>query len=66
MISAKFFDLANLAKVQTLYIYKITKFVIIGIYKYFVLATFLIMLLYFEGLNNGQKLTVVSFVSSFG
>ena len=41
------------------------KIVVISKDKEFVLTTFEIMPPYFEGLNNGQKLTVVNFVSSF-
>ena len=38
----------------------------IGEYENFVLAIFQVVPLCFESLNNGEKLTVVNFVSSFG
>ena len=38
----------------------------IGKYKNFVLTTFWIYSLCFEYINNGQKLTIVSFVLGFG
>ena len=55
-----------MAGAQTFCIHKTTKVVIINKHKYFVIAIFQIVLQYFKGLNNSQKFTIISFVSSFG
>ena len=66
MIPAKLLGPLDLARTQALYIHETTKVVMIGKNKDLVFATFEIMLPCFKSLNNGQKLTVVSFVLSFG
>ena len=66
MILAELLGLLNLARTQVLCIHETTKVVIIGKNESLVFATFKIMSPYFKSLNNGQKLTVMSFVSSFG
>ena len=66
MIPTKLWGLADLVRAQTFYIYKMIEVVIIGKYKYFVLAIFEIVAPYFEHLSNGQNHNIVSFISSFG
>ena len=66
MIARKFLGLPNLTKTQVFYIYKAAKVVVIDKDKDFVLISFWIMPPYFEGLNDGKKLIVMSFILSFG
>ena len=66
MIAKKFLGLSNLIKIQTFYVHEMAKVVVIAKDRNFMIAIFWIMPLGFEGLNNSQKLTVVSFISSFG
>ena len=66
MILAKLLGTPDLAKTQVFCIYETTKVVMISKNKDLIFATCWIMPPCFEGFNNGQKLTVVSFVSSFG
>ena len=62
MVSKKLLSLTNLFKIQAFYIFKITKINIVYKDKYFVLTAFQIVMLYFEGLNNSQNLTVVDLI----
>lgn len=57
-------SLADLAKAQTLCIYKIIKVVIVNENENFILATFQVVAPSFKGFNNSQKLLVISFISS--
>ena len=66
MIAKKLLSLWNLIKIQVFYVYEAAKVVMIGEDKNFVLEIFWIMPPCFEGLNDGQKLTIISFLSSFG
>ena len=66
MIAAEFLGPPDLARTQTLCIHEMTKVVMISKNENLVFAIFLIMPACFKGLNNGQKLTIVNFVSSFG
>ena len=47
-----FLSLANFFKVQTFYIYQLIKIVMIGKNKYFMLAIFQIVMLFFKNFNN--------------
>ena len=66
MIAKKLLSPADLAKTQALRIHELSKVIVVSKNKDLVFATFWIMLPCFEGVNNGQKLTVVSFVLKFG
>ena len=66
MIARKHLSLADLAETEVLYIHELSKVIVVGKNKDLMFATFWIMPPYFEGLNNCQKLTIMSFVSSFG
>ena len=65
VISKKLLSLTDLFKAQAFYINKAAKVIIICKNKNFVFAIFLIVLLYFERLNNSKKLSIVSLVLSF-
>ena len=66
MIAKKLLSLPDLTRTQAFCIYEAAKVVLVDKNKDYVLIIFYIMPLCFESLNNGQKLIVVSFVSSFG
>ena len=65
MVATKLLSQADLAKTQTFCIYEFSKVIVVSENENLVFANFQIMPPCFEGFNNGQKLTVVSFVSSF-
>ena len=50
---------------QTIHIYKLTEFIMVDKYQNVVIAVFQIMTPGFESFNNGQKLTIVSFIPHF-
>ena len=55
-----------MTKTHGFYIYEVGKIFMINKDKYWVLTTFELMQLCFEGLNNGQNLTILSFVLNAG
>ena len=65
VILKKFLGLANLTKIQTLYIYKLTKVIIVSKNKDLVFIAFQIVALNLKDFNNSQKLLVVSIIISF-
>ena len=66
MVAKKLLSPVDLARTQAFCIHELSKIIVVSENKDLVFTTFSIMPPCFEGLNNGQKLTVVSFVSSFG
>ena len=60
----KLLSLPNLTKTQAFCVHEAAKVIVINKYKNFIFTIFQIMLPYFESFNNGQKLTVVSFILS--
>ena len=66
MIREKLLSPIDLSKAQILYIYKAAKVVLVNKHKNFVLAIFYVVPPCFEYFNNGQKLTVMSFVLRLG
>ena len=65
-IARKLLSLADLAKTQALCIHESSTIIVISENDNLVFATFQIITPCFEDFNDSQKLTVVSFVSSFG
>ena len=57
--------LANLSEAQTLCIYRITEVIVVRKDKNLLFATFQIVTLRFKGLDNSQKLAIVSLIPSF-
>ena len=66
IITRKLLSPADLARTQALCIYESSKVIVVSKKKNLVFTTFWIMLPCFKGLNNGQKLTVRSFIWSLG
>lgn len=65
MILYKLLSPPNRSSTQTHRIHKLTEVVVIGEHENFVFTTFQVLLPYLKCLNNGQKLTVVIFLSNF-
>ena len=65
MIAKKSLYLSNLTKTQAFCIHDAAKVFVISKNKNFVLAIFERLLPYLKDVNIGQKLIIVSFVSSF-
>ena len=65
MIARKLLGPQNLMRTQAMCVYKVAQVFVISKNKNLVVTTVLIILPYFENINNGQKFTVVSFVLSF-
>lgn len=66
IISREFLGPPNLFRAQTLYIYKLTKAIIVGYNKNFVFATLQVVAPGLQSFNNGQELNIISSISSFG
>ena len=66
MIARKLLSPADLARTQALLIHELSKVILVSENEDLVFETFQIMPPCFECFDDGQKLTVVSFVSSFG
>lgn len=64
IVSREFLGLLNLSGAQVLYIHEPTEVVIVREHKNFMLTTFKIMPSGFQSFNNGQKLSIIGFVSS--
>lgn len=58
-------NLLDLTKAQTFCINKLIKIVIVSKDKHLVLTAFKIVTSSFKGLNNSQKLIIISFITSF-
>lgn len=65
VILREFLGLIDLFEVQIFCIHELSKVVIIGKYKNFILRALHIILLKCENFNNDQKLKIVSMISSF-
>ena len=66
VVIKKLLSLINLIKAQIFRIYKLTKVNIVYKIKDFLFTVFWVVMSSFEQFNNSQKLTIISFISSFG
>lgn len=53
----------DLSLAQVFFIHKVLEVVVVCEHKYFMLPSFLVVLPSFESFNNGQKLSIVGFVT---
>lgn len=64
MVMRKFLDPSNLLRAQTLYIYELTKIVVICEKINLILKTLQVVAPSFEGFNNIQEFLIMSFITS--
>lgn len=65
IVYKKLLGRAHLITAQNFYIHETTKVIMIDEYEKFVVVAFKIVSLYFKDFNNGQNLTIVSFILYF-